>query len=40
MNSTVKNKFFWVGTVVVAAGVVTSLKLIKKKRRKGIELDE
>jgi hypothetical protein len=40
LNSTVKNKFFWIGAVVVAAAAVTSLKLVKNKRRKGIELDE
>lgn len=40
MNNTIKNKFFWIGIVVIAAAVFTSRKLIKIKRRKGMELDE
>ncbi|HWR62043.1 MAG TPA: hypothetical protein VN580_10555, partial [Clostridia bacterium] len=40
MNNTVKNKFFWTGVVAVAAGIFTARKLIRKKRRKDIELDE
>ncbi len=40
MNNTIKNKYFWIGIVVVAAGIFTSRKLIRKKRRKDIELDE
>ena len=40
MNNTIKNKFFWAGVAVFAAAVVTAVKLIRKKRRKGLELDE
>jgi len=40
MNKTIKNKYFWIGIAVVAAGIFTSRKLIKNKRRKGMELDE
>lgn len=40
MNNTIKNKFFWIGIVVIAAAVFFSRRLIKNKRRKGMELDE
>lgn len=40
MNNTIRNKFFWIGIVVVAAGIFTSRRLIKRKRRKDMELDE
>lgn len=40
MNNTIKNKFFWVGVVVVAAGIFTARRLIRKKRRKDLDLDE
>ena len=40
MNNTIKNKFFWIGIAVIAAAVFTSRRLIKKKRRKDMELDE
>lgn len=40
MNNTIKNKYFWIGTVVIAAAIFTSIRLIKNKRRKGMELDE
>lgn len=40
MNNTIKNKYFWIGIAVFAAAIFTSRKLIKNKRRKGMELDE
>lgn len=40
MNNTIRNKYFWIGTVVIAAAIFTSMRLIKNKRRKGMELDE
>lgn len=40
MNSTLKNKFFWIGIVVIGAAIAVAVKLIRKKRRKGFELDE
>lgn len=40
MNNTVKNKFFWMGIAAVVAGVFTARRLIRNKRRKGMELDE
>jgi hypothetical protein len=40
MNNTIKNKFFWIGIVVIAAAVFTSRRLIRKKRRKDMDLDE
>ncbi|KUO74236.1 MAG: hypothetical protein APF77_11825 [Clostridia bacterium BRH_c25] len=40
MNNTIKNKYFWIGIAVIAAGVFTSRKLIKNKRRKDMDLDE
>ncbi|MGE5676488.1 MAG: hypothetical protein ACM3ZR_00345, partial [Pseudomonadota bacterium] len=40
MNLTIKNKFFWIGAVVVIAGAFTARRLIRRKRRKGMELDE
>lgn len=40
MNNTIKNKFFWIGVVVVAAGIFTAKKLISKKKRKDLDLDE
>lgn len=40
INLTVKNKFFWIGAVVVLAGAFTARRLIRRKRKKGMELDE
>lgn len=40
MKSTLKNVYFWLGITVFAAAVFTALRLIRKKRRKGFELDE
>ncbi|HYE83916.1 MAG TPA: CARDB domain-containing protein [Clostridia bacterium] len=40
MNMTIKNKFFWIGAAVIAAGIFTSRRLIRKRRRKDMELDE
>lgn len=40
MKYTVKNWFFWVCIVVVAAAVFTARRLIRKKRRKDMDLDE
>jgi len=40
MNNTIKNKFFWIGIVVVAAGIFTARKLIRNKKRKDLDLDE
>lgn len=40
MNNTIKNKFFWIGVVVVGAGIFTARRLIRKKRRKDLDLDE
>ena len=40
MNSTIRNKYFWIGIMVVAAGIFTSRRLIRKKKRKDMELDE
>lgn len=40
MNNTIRNKYFWIGIAVIAAGIFTSRKLIKRKKRKDMELDE
>ncbi len=40
MNNTIRNKYFWISTVVIVAAIFTSRRLIKTKRRKGMELDE
>jgi len=40
MNNTIKNKYFWIGIVVFAVAIFISRRLIKNKRRKGMELDE
>ncbi len=40
MKYTIKNWFFWVCIVVVAAAVFTARRLIRNKRRKDMDLDE
>lgn len=40
MRNTIRNKFFWIGIVVIGAAIFTSARLIRRKRRKGMELDE
>jgi len=40
MNSTIKNIYFWIGIVIIAAAIFTFRRLRKNKRRKEMELDE